>query len=180
MKKALIRIGFVIISILILIGIWIWSLLGKVTATHEYLISKYYRFQAINNAGIIQYFQTDYNYLESIELFIANIYPETEGKIAISLVDENGEIIFSKKYKASSIPTGEFKEYKIREKLKEKERYAIYISYIGEEDVELGFPQIMVSERTKNLLETQEAVVEEQVLDYNVAITYHYAQRNLW
>lgn len=180
MKKKLLYSGLVALVILTVMGVLPCSSFGRVSVTHEYLITKYYRFQALDENGIVQWFQPDYNYLDSIELFIANIYPETDGKIEISLKNEKGKVIFKKRYEASSIPTGEFKEYAINEKLNENERFALCISYIGEEDSELGFPQLMVSEKSKNLLETQNAIVGDRVLDYNVAITYHYSQRELF
>lgn len=174
MKKEIIR--TLILTSVILLGAAIWPLLplGRVHAVHEYLITKYYRFENITEGGISQHFVPEYNHLDSIELFLANIYPETNGKIEILLLDENDKKVFQKKYKASSIPAGEYKKYKIGKKLSPGERYELRISYDGTTEEK---PQIMVSERWKNLSETEEMVVNGEISEYNLAITYHYSRK---
>lgn len=166
---------FQIIAVIVLAGVILMlSRLGKVIATHEYVVSKYYRFEALGEEEIEQYFSPKYERLESIELFIANVYPETKGKISLTIYDEKGKEIFHKKYKASSIPTGEFKEYKINKKVESGRQYCIGLSYEGDSEEK---PQLMISERSRNLVETETMYVEGTASDYNVAVTYHYSGR---
>lgn len=150
------------------------SSIRKVAATHEYIVSKYYRFQTLEKEEIEQYFSPRYEKLESIELFIANVYSETEGKISLSIYDEKGKKIFDKKYKASSIPTGEFQEYKINKRVEPGKLYCICLSYDGDSEEK---PQLMISERSRNLAETETMYVEETASEFNMAITYHYSGR---
>mgnify|MGYP005778111851 FL=1 len=158
--------------------IWRWTVVaaGNVTASHEYQIGKYYRFEELNQDGIRQEFTPQYNRLQSIELFIANVYDDTDGSIQIVIGDEKGNEIFRKSYLVSKIPTGEFYEYKIRKTLKPGEHYDFYISYNGNSE---ELPQLMVSEKTKNLVETETMYVQWEESDYNVAISYNYAWRSL-
>ena len=173
MKKTWIITILIAMGMMLIAGIWSILPIGRLSAEHEYLITKYYRFETITEDGILQYFRPQYNYLDSIELFLANISSETEGKIRIELFDSKGKIVFEKSYKASDIPTGEYKKYKVGKKVKQNDSYLLRISYNGEEEK----PQIMVSERRKNLLETEEMYVGEELSDFNMAITYHYSMR---
>lgn len=147
---------------------------GKVIATHEYIISKYYRFEPLGEGEIEQYFVPKYEKLESIELFIANIYPETQGKICLTIYDGKGKKIFHKKYKASSIPTGQFCEYKINKRVDTEDLYSICLSYEGNSEEK---PQLMITERSRNLIETETMYVEGTASEFNVAVTYHYSGR---
>ena len=56
------------------------------------------------------------------------------------------------------------------------EHYDLYISYNGNSE---ELPQLMVSEKTKNLVETETMYVQWEASDYNVAISYNYAWRSL-
>ena len=150
---------------------------ARISAKHEYIISKYYRFETLSETGIEQWFTPEYNYLEAIELFLANIYENSNGEIVLELENEKGKRIFRKSYAASDIPAGEFVKYPIGKNLKEKEPYKIRISYTGDTAGEETVPVLMISDKNKNLPETQEAFSNGQELDYNVAITYHYAQK---
>ena len=122
--------------------------------------------------------EEEYNYLKKVEIFIANIDSEAQGKIELILKNSKGKEIFHKKVKASDVPAGEFFSYSVNRRIQPGERYELYISYTGEKGVS-GFPQLMVSERSHNLIETEEMLMDGQVsMEYNVAITYHYAQIN--
>lgn len=179
MKRNILTVGIIVLMI-VSAGFWSVSPAGRIRATHEYVISKYYQFISIDKEGIYQWIEPEYNYLDTIELFIANIYPETEGDIELTLCNADGERIFSKAFAASSIPAGEFFSYKIGKKIEEGERYFIHIAYSGNVNDLEKVPQLMISERNKNLLETQEAIVRGEILEHNVAITYHYAQKQLF
>ena len=146
----------------------------RVKSVHEYIISKYYRFIPIEETEIIQWFVPEYNYIDSVELFISNIYPETDGEIKLSIQNQNKKTIFSNIYDAAEISAGEFVEYEIGKKVEPGERYALLISFTGDITDSDMIPQLMVSERKKNLYETQEALVMGEISEYNVAITYHY------
>lgn len=165
-------------AVLLLLA-WKWSgaVSGNVKGFHEYPIGKYYRFEAVEQEGIIQEFIPTYNYLESIELFF--VFGEDEGgKIELLIENENGEEVFQKKYKISQIPTGEVHEYKIKEKLNPGETYRLRISYEGESE---ELPQIMVSEKAKNLVETGTMMIQgEPSAYYNVAISYRYRWKSFW
>lgn len=145
---------------------------GSVYGTHEYLITKYYRFEMLGNEQLVQSFTPGYEKLEKIELFIANIYPETEGYIHLSILDSKDRRIYHKRYKASSIPTGEFHTYRIRRRVSPGEQYRLCLSYDGKTQDK---PQIMVSERNKNLVETEVMYVKGETSEYNMAITYHFS-----
>lgn len=150
-----------------------WAVFGlnRITAKHEYLITKYYRFESLTEEPIVQEFIPAYDYLETLELFIVNIYPETDGIIMLQLSDQDGKTVFKKNYTASQIPTGEFFPYKIGKDVIAGNVYKINLSYIGET---VDGPQIMVSEVKKNLLETGSMYVSGELSEYNMAITYHY------
>lgn len=168
------KISAACITIMFLTVVVVLSSGREVTATHEYLVTKYYRFEEIDSDEIIQEFFPKYEKIDSIELFIANIYPETEGKISLTIIDENNKNIYSKKFKASSIPTGEFYRYKIGKKLEKDGYYRILLSYEGNSK---ELPQVMVSERGKNLMETGGMYIDGDENKYNLAITYHYSER---
>lgn len=158
---------------------WRWSGIasGNVEAFHEYPIGKYYRFMNVDSEGIIQEIMPVYNYLESIELFLV-FADGTDGKIKMVLENDEGRNIFHKKYKISQIPTGEVYEYKINEKLTPGETYRLCISYDGEAE---ELPQIMVSEKAKNLVETGTMMVQGEPSDYyNAAISYRYRWKSFW
>lgn len=163
--------------ILLFVGIWSISPAGTITASQQYQITKYYRFEALGKEEIVQRFEARYKKLESIELFIANVYPETEGEIVLSILDMDGEVIFKKEYQAGAIPAGEFSEYKIGRKLNPEEIYEIRLSYNGQSEEK---PQLMVSETARNLFQTREMLVNGEVSDHNVAISYHYSQSRLF
>lgn len=176
MKK---KIWFAGLTAAVILIAWKWcgSVSGNVKAFHEYPIGKYYRFEAVDTDGIIQEFTPTYNYLESIELFL--VFPEERsGRIELALETEDGKELFHKKYKTSRIPTGEVYECKIREKLKPNETYRLCISYDGESE---EFPQIMVSEKSKNLVETGTMLIQWEPSEYyNVAISYRYRWKSFW
>lgn len=174
MKRTGIRTILIAVGILVISGIWTVSPFGRIRSVHEYLIGKYYRFEPVSDEELLQYFTPQYNYLDSIELFLANISADMNGKICIELFDSSGKKIFIRKYSAGSIPTGEFKEYKVGKKVTPGKAYILQVSYDG---TEVEKPQIMISERKKNLLETGEMYVGEELSEFNMAITYHYSQR---
>lgn len=163
-------------GIVLLLGIGIWFVLqmNTIYATHEYLVTKYYRFEPLNEIEIVQEFTPKYEKLVSVELFIANLPEEGKGNIWLSIVDENNDEIFNKKYRAASIPTGEFFLYKINKKVDTGMQYRICVFYDGEAG---DPPQLMVSERDKNLIETQTMYVEGLESEFNMAITYHYSEK---
>lgn len=177
MKKS----GFVCLGaallILLVTGIWSVSPAGTITSKQEYLIGKYYRFETLGEEALVQRFEPHYKKLDAIELFIANVYPETDGEIVLSVLDPEGKVIFEKEYRAASIPTGEFHEYKIGKKLKTGEIYEIRLSYTGTSEEK---PQLMVSEAARNLPGTKEMLVNGEVSDHNMAITWHYSQSRLF
>lgn len=171
MKKKLLL--FQVIAVIVLAGlILVLSRTSEVIATHEYVVSKYYRFETLEKEEIEQYFSPKYEKLESIELFIANIYPETKGRVCLIIYDEKGKKIFQKKYKAASIPTGEFQKYRINKKVEPGKQYCICLSYDGDSEEK---PQLMVSEGNRNLIETGTMYVEGTASEYGVAVTYHYS-----
>ncbi|PWM31923.1 MAG: hypothetical protein DBX58_04935 [Clostridiales bacterium] len=169
--------GFIVMLLFLAVGLFTVSPAGRISSKHEYIISKYYRFEPLSENGIEQWFIPEYNYLDAIELFIANVYEESEGEILLEIENENGKRIFRRSYRASDIAAGEFVKYSIKKNLKEKERYKIRISYTGDTSESDMVPVLMISEKSKNLSETQEAFSNGQELDYNVALTYHYAQK---
>lgn len=169
-KNRLIQIA--VAGILILAaGLWTYFSSAKVKVSHEYVISKYYRFESLEEAALVQQFTPDYNKLDSIALFLANVYPETDGLIRLEILDENGKQIFSKGYQASQIPAGEFYFYNIGKKIEAGKQYEIRISYDGAAE---EIPQIMVSEKNKNLLETEALYVHGESSEYNLAVSYYY------
>lgn len=171
MKKKLLMI-FSAVFLLLVLG---YAAFGrKVSATHEYLITKYYRFESLGSEAIVQEFTPKYGRLRSIELFIANISPETDGYIMLEIIDKNEKKVFNKKYNVSLISTGEFYEFKINRKMKRDESYKIKLFYEGKAE---DCPQIMISERSKNVIETGKMYVKGELNDYNMAITYHYGER---
>lgn len=171
-RKRIAGIAAVALIVLLLAG----KAFGKIQASHEYLITKYYRFENLEDEEIVQYFTPEYNYLDAVELFIANISSETNGHICISITDEKGKEIFRKKYRVSKIPTGEFHTYKIGKKIKVGETYALCVSYEGDTE---ELPQIMVSEINKNLVETKDMYVHGLESEYNIAVSYHYSEKAL-
>lgn len=169
-----------IAAALLVIIAWRWTAgagTGEITASHEYQISKYYRFESLQASEIVQQFTPQYNRLESIEIFLANIYPETDGNITISIVDGSGQKIFRDIYSAAEIPTGEFYIYEIGKRIKPDEQYELRISYDGSAE---EAPQIMVSEKNKNLTETKMMYVQGNESDYNLAVSYHYKWKSFW
>lgn len=164
---------------LLLIIAWRWTAAatGVVTASHEYRISKYYRFESLQDNELVQQFTPQYNRLEAIELFLVNIYPETDGSITLSIADEDGREIFRKAYPASEIPTGEFWTYEIGKRVKPDEQYELRISYDGNSE---EIPQVMVSQKNKNLTETETMYVQGNESDYNLAVSYHYRWYSFW
>lgn len=175
-KRTAICLGLAI-AMIVLAGVIAISPVCRVRSVHEYLITKYYRFENLGMEEIVQEFEPQYNRLESVELFLANLYPETEGEICLSIVDSAGKTIFQKKYKASSIPTGDFYEYRIGKKVRVGERYELRLFYQGNSE---EVPQVMISERNKNLNETGTMYVEGNASEYNMAITYYYSQKSLF
>lgn len=169
------RIAGVAAAAALIVAAWLMTvgMSDRIEATHEYLVTKYYRFETLYEEEIVQYFTPEYHYLDSIELFIANIYPETDGYIRISIADPKGKEIFSKRYRASEIPTGEFYAYRIGRKIEAGGQYSLRVSYEGDSE---ELPQIMVSEKNKNLLETEDMYVDGVEMEYNLAITYHYKE----
>ncbi len=158
---------------------WKWTgyVSGSIKAFHEYPIGQYYHFENIDSDGIIQEFKPAYNYVESIELFIV-LPDEKIGEINLSITNDREKEVFQKKYKISKIPTGEVHEYKIKEKLNPGKTYRICISYDGESE---ELPQIMVSEKAKNLVETGTMMIQGEPSDYyNVAISYRYRWKSFW
>lgn len=144
----------------------------RVYALHEYQITKYYRFENLNEEEIVQQFTPKYSKLDSIELFLANINEETEGNVCLEITDDTGKKIFEKKYNISQIPTGEFYTYEIGKRIKSGKTYELKICYDGKAE---EIPQIMISERNKNLVETGSMYVSgEASLDYNLAVSYRY------
>ena len=178
MKRRLVYTGICIALIVLGGGILTYFAWGSVAATHEYQISKYYRFEPITQEGITQWIQPEYNYLDSIELFIADISSEAEGKLELTIRNEESRLIFKKKYAIAPIPTGEFYEYRIEKKLRKGERYVLQVSYDGDTQAEGAQPMLMVTERKMNLPETEEMLIGEVVQNINAAITYHYQQRS--
>lgn len=168
-KRWLVFTAFILFVVFIIVSMQ----MRKISATHAYLITKYYRFESLKNE-VVQQFTPSYGRLEAIELFIANIYPETDGYITVTIINDSGKTIFYKRYKAANIPTGEFYEYRINRKVNKGAQYRLYITYDG---VVEDKPQIMISERKKNLTETEAMFVNEKISDYNLAITYHYSGR---
>ena len=173
MRKKIIVTAFLIFLMILVPGVFGKSFIGDIEATQEYLITKYYSFQEVNEDGILQYFTPQYNYLKSIELFVVNLSPDMEGDLELSLSDTEGNVIYHEIYDIVSITPGEFRNYEIFKKVIPGEQYILHLSYNGEEEK----PQIMVSERRKNLLETEEMYVGEELSDFNMAITYHYSMR---
>lgn len=172
--------NFCALLLALILGIFVLTVspVGRISAVHEYLIGKYYRFVELDGEAVIQRIVPQYNYLKKVEIFIANIDSEAQGKIELILKNSKGKEIFHKKVKASDVPAGEFFSYSVNRRIQPGERYELYISYTGEKGVS-GFPQLMVSERSHNLIETEEMLMDGQVsMEYNVAITYHYAQIN--
>lgn len=169
------RIAGVAAAAAVIVAAWLMTvgMSDRIEATHEYLITKYYRFETLYEEEIVQYFTPEYHYLDAIELFIANIYPETDGHIQISITDEKGKAIFDKRYRASEIPTGEFYTYKIGKKIEAGKSYTLCVSYEGDSE---ELPQIMVSDKNKNLQETEDMYVHGEEMEYNMAVTWHYKE----
>lgn len=153
------------------------SPLCRMRARHEYIITKYYRFESLGTMEIVQEFEPQYNRLKSVGLFLANLYPETDGEICLSIADSDGMLIFQKRYEAAAIPTGEFYEYEIGKSVNPGECYELRLSYQGNSE---EIPQVMVSERNKNLNETGAMYVEGNLSDHNMAITYTYTRKSLF
>ena len=178
MEKRKWMITAAILTVILIVWTWSKAAGGNMTALHEYPIGKYYRFEEIGKDGIIQKIVPSYNYLESIELFLVFSQEDENGQIGLMLEDEEGKEIFSQKYRVSEIPTGEVKEYKIGKRVKAGETYRLCISYEG---ISEELPQIMVSEKAKNLEETKEMMIEWQPAEYyNVAISYRYRWKSFW
>lgn len=171
MKKENLRCIFLILLMGLTVVVWMNWPGNRVHSKHEYLVTKYYRFETVGKEEIVQEFVPQFKILDKIELFIANLYPETDGNINISITDQRNNVIFQNKYKACKIPTGEFVDYKIGKKIVPGNRYTLKLSYDGSAEEK---PQVMVSERKKNLDETKTMYTEDAVSDYNMAITYHY------
>lgn len=163
--------AFVLIMLLLPL-IFVARQAGRVVSTHEYLITKYYRFEVLGEEQLVQTFTPGYENIEAIEIFLANIYPETDGYIHLSILDYEDKEIYRKRYKASSIPTGEFYFYKIRRSVLPGKQYRLCLSYDGETE---DRPQVMVSNRSKNLIETKALYVGGEMSEYNMAITYHFS-----
>lgn len=172
MRRQYIICMIVIAGMLLIAGIWTLTPFGRIQSKHEYLVTKYYRFEEVTEDGIEQCFTPEYNHIDSIGLFLANISPEMDGDIILLMENSEGKTVCKKRYEAASIPTGEFKEYKIGKILKPGEQYYLHISYDGRS---ADKPQVMVSERNKNLIETEEMTVDGSISDYNMAITYYYS-----
>lgn len=171
------RVAGIAAGIAICLAAWVWTILagGKVQASNEYLLTKYYHFEQLQESEIVQYFTPQYNWLDAVDLFLADVTPDMKGKVCIELTDENNETVFKKKFAVSKIPTGEFYSFKINKKIHAGEQYAMSISYEGKGG---DAPQIMVSDQPQNLIETGELYLSEEVSEYNLAVSYHYKWKN--
>ena len=129
MRKKIIVTAFLIFLMILVPGVFGKSFIGDIEATQEYLITKYYSFQEVNEDGILQYFTPQYNYLKSIELFIVNLSPDMEGDLELSLSDTEGNVIYYEIYDIASITPGEFRNYEIFKKVIPGEQYILHLSY---------------------------------------------------
>lgn len=165
--------GALVLVLLLLAG----HFLGRISVTNTYLITKYYRFESIDETGLMQQIQPACDYIESLDVFLANLESEEKGSIVLELKDMEENCIFRKKYAVSSLSTGEFHRFRIGKAVKPGEIYGLHVFYQGEEKQQDKLPQVMVSERSRNLPETMTAYKGGQMMEYNMAISYHYFQK---
>ena len=144
---------------------------GQIRATHEYIIGDSYGFQELSMVDVVQEFTPEYHYLYSIELLPILIYSETDGNICIWIENPEGKNICEKEFKASEIAAGDFVSFPLGAWLKPGKVHKLHITYDG---TAVEKPQVMTSEKNKNLYETGNMYVGDVLMETNMAVTYHY------
>ena len=95
-RKNLIFIGCgLLVSIFLLIALFLTGQMGIRTTLGVTSVEQY---DLIETEGIEQEIRINYNYLDSLFLFVVNIEEGQEGKLLLKLTDETGRTVFSKEY----------------------------------------------------------------------------------
>lgn len=143
----------------------------QIRATHQYVIGDTYGFEELSKVDIVQEFTPEYRYLYSIELLFILIGSETDGNIRIQIESPSGGMICDKVFAASDIAAGDFVSFKLNTRLKKGKTYRLHLIYDGTATEK---PEVMTSEKDRNLYETGDMYVGGNLSEVNMAITYHY------
>ena len=143
-RKKLIFTGCgILISALFLGILFCTGQLGTRTALGVTSVEQY---NLIETEGIEQEIEINYNYLDSLFLFIANMEEGQEGALGLELVDEEDKIVFSKEYSLKEIEIGAFQKLTVHKFLKPG-KYTLKVNYSGDIP-EFGIDRKVLSKRT--------------------------------
>lgn len=146
----------------------------QIETVHEYLMSstdKNYVFQELGGVGIVQEFVPEYDDLEAVELFLILLDSVTEGNILIQVEDPNGKIVCDRAFKPSDIDAGEFYLFKLNAPLQKGEVHRLHLRFEGMAE---ELPCALVAHKEQNLYETRDMYLGTELLEFNLAVTYHY------
>lgn len=175
-RRKLIFIGCgVLISVLFLGILFCTGQLGIRTTLGVASVEQY---NLIEAEGIEQEIEINYNYLDSIFMFIANMEEGQEGTLGLKLVDEEDEIVFSNEYSLKKIETGTFQKLTVHKFLKPG-KYTLTVNYSGDIP-EFGIPKVMVLGEEKNMEETGKCYLNGQIQKENLALGYVFYQFPYW
>ena len=175
-RKKLIFTGCgILISALFLGILFCTGQLGTRTALGVTSVEQY---NLIETEGIEQEIEINYNYLDSLFLFIANMEEGQEGALGLELVDEEDKIVFSKEYSLKEIEIGAFQKITVHKFLKPG-KYTLKVNYSGDIP-EFGIPKVMVLGEGKNLEETGKCYLNGQIQKESLALGYVFYQFPHW
>ena len=175
-RKNLIFIGCgLLVSIFLLIALFLTGQMGIRTTLGVTSVEQY---DLIETEGIEQEIRINYNYLDSLFLFVVNIEEGQEGKLLLKLTDETGRTVFSKEYPLKSIEIGTFQKFPVH-KFLEQGNYILEVNYSGEVP-EYGIPKVMALEEKKNLDETGDCYLQGQLQEKSLALGYECYQFPYW
>lgn len=146
-------------------------------ARHEYMNYVHYGMGEITSDTVIQQeFYAVNNYLSEIELFFANVYSDTEGKILLRITDKQNDVVWERALPANSIEVGKFLSFRVGERMLKGDLYYLEVSYTELVESIEDAPRIMFSLPEYNLIETGECYRGMDLNDQNVAITYVWSE----
>ena len=163
--------GGVLFSILFLIVLTLTGRMGVKTTLGITSVGKY---DLLAIDWIEQEIQVNYNYLDSLYMFVANVEEERDGTLQLELVNEEGKEVFSREYPLKKIKIGEFHKFPVHKFLKPG-NYTLSINYFGDIP-KYGAPKVMALEKSKNLEVTGTCYNWGEALEENIALGYDYYQ----
>ncbi len=121
-----------------------------------------------------QYFVPQYNYLEAVQVYMANLAGDEAGKLHITISDQEEKVLFEKDVSISSMKAGDYHPVKVDLHLKAGERYLLEMYTTGVSNAEGLLPTMLAIPGSDDVAENHTLLVDYQESELGLIIGYQY------